>query len=251
MAACGRLIYFPQPLSAREAEGVRLRHPRARELALTAGDGVRLHGWLAPADLGASHGRVIYLGGNAEEVSWMLEFAGAFSGWDLVLVDYRGYGLSEGTPSESDLLRDVLAVYDHLATARAESGGRVVALGRSLGAAVAVHLASRRPLDGVILVAPFDSVAAVARDAFPFLPVSWLLGNPYDSAAIAPSITTPMRMVLAGRDEVIAPERSRRLLEAWGGPKQAVTVAGAGHNDLQGYPAYWQAIREFLAAAAR
>jgi hypothetical protein len=244
LSACERLMYFPQPLTVRAAERVRARHPAVEEIHLRADDGTRLHGWLLAQAGTDPRGRVVYFGGNAEEVSWMLDFADAFAGWDLVLVNYRGYGLSEGEPGEAALFADALAVHDHVTGA-----GRVpvVALGRSLGSAVAVYLASQRPLRGVLLVAPFDTAAAVARDAFPFLPGRLLLGDVYDSLARAPGITTPLAVVIAGEDEVVAPARSHRLADAWAGPREVATVPGAGHNDLQGHAAYWRAIRGFLA----
>jgi hypothetical protein len=109
-------------------------------------------------------------------------------------------------------------------------------------------LASRRPLVGVILVSPFDSLTAVAQEAYPFLPARWILGSFYDSAAIARGLGLPLQMIVADRDAVISAERSRRLYDAWGGPKRELTIAGAGHNDIHLHPAYWEAIQGFLAA---
>jgi hypothetical protein len=191
---------------------------------------------------------VIYFGGNAEEVSWMLDRLDAFAGWDLALVNYRGYGRSGGEPSERALLADAVTVYDQLAQRPDIDAARVVAMGRSLGSGVATHLASRRPLVGVILVSPFDSLTAVAQEAYPFLPARWILGSLYDSAAIARGLGLPLQMIVADRDEVISAERSRRLYDAWGGPKRELTIAGAGHNDIHLHPAYWEAIQGFLAA---
>ncbi|MBK7542781.1 MAG: hypothetical protein IPI57_13625 [Candidatus Competibacteraceae bacterium] len=85
-------------------------------------------------------------------------------------------------------------------------------------AGVASYLAGQRPVRGVLLVTPFDSITEVARGLYP-LPVRWVLGDLYDSAALAPKLTTPLRMIVAGRDEVIAGRHSQRLFEVWGGPK--------------------------------
>jgi len=247
LAACEGLIYHPQPMTQREAQVVRARHPQVEELRVVAADGVHLRGWVARDPGPAPRTLVIYFGGNAEEVSWMLDFRGAFTGWDLALVNYRGYGLSEGRPSERALFADAVTIHDHLAGTRGAQAGPVVAFGRSLGSAVAVHLASRRPLRGVILVAPFDSVGAVARGVVPFLPTGLLLGEVFDSLALAPSVTAPLGMIVAERDEVIPNEHSTRLFDAWAGPKERVTIRGAGHNDLQSYRGYWRAIEDFLA----
>lgn len=252
LTGCEDLVYFPARLQAEQAQAVTARHASiAEQLHVSAADGVPLRGWLARAPGSAPHPLVIYFGGNAEEVSWMLDHLDAFAGWDLALVNYRGYGRSGGQPSEQALLSDAVALYDHLTQRPDIDPARVVAMGRSLGSGVATYLASRRPLVGVILVSPFDSITAVAEGAYPMLPVRWLLGTRYDSAEIAPRLSMPLQMIVAERDEVIVPERSRRLYEVWGGPKQTVTIIAAGHNDLHLRPAYWQAIRDFLAAGAR
>lgn len=240
------LIYFPQPLDPLVRQGILARHPRAKEVSLAAADGVRLHGWHLPAGASSARPLAIYFGGNAEEVSWMLEFAQVFAGWDLALINYRGYGSSAGKPSEKALLRDSLTIYDHFVRQPGVDSVRVVVVGRSLGSGVATYLASQRSMRGVLLIAPFDSITEVAQNFYPFLPVRLMLGNLYDSAALAPSITAPLRMIVASRDEIIPARHSRRLFDVWGGPKEMVTIAGAGHNDLQQHREYWQAIRDFL-----
>lgn len=240
------LIYFPQPLDPLGRQGILARHPRAIEVSLAAADGVRLHGWHLPAGAGPARPLAIYFGGNAEEVSWMLEFAQIFAGWDLALINYRGYGSSAGKPSEKALLRDALTVYDHFVRRSGVDSARVVVIGRSLGSGVATYLASQRSVRGVLLIAPFDSITEVAQNFYPFLPVRLMLGNLYDSAALAPSIAAPLRMIVASRDEIIPVRHSRRLFDVWCGPKDMVTIAGAGHNDLQQHREYWQAIRDFL-----
>ncbi|MBK7542440.1 MAG: alpha/beta hydrolase [Candidatus Competibacteraceae bacterium] len=246
LAAGERLVYFPRPLGPSEGQAVLSRHPQAIEVTVPTADGVRLHGWQLPGGDGPARPLVLYFGGNAEEVSWMLEFGTVFTGWDLVLLNYRGYGLSAGNPSQRALLADALTIYDHFTRQPNIDGGRVVVVGRSLGSGVASYLASQRPVRGVLLVTPFDSITEVARGLYPFLPVRWVLGDLYDSAALAPKLTTPLRMIVAGRDEVIAGRHSQRLFEVWGGPKDLVMIANAGHNDVRGYREYWQAIRDFL-----
>src|SRR5690606_12067614 len=114
---------------------------------------------------------VIYFGGNAEEVSWMLEEAPRRApgvGW--LLVDYRGYGSSGGSPSEKALVEDAFRWYDRFA-----AGRKAYVFGRSLGSGVAVQLAARRPVAGVILIAPFDSLVEMGRHYYPVLPVDLLL----------------------------------------------------------------------------
>ncbi|MCZ7562580.1 MAG: alpha/beta fold hydrolase [Burkholderiales bacterium] len=214
-------------------------------------DGVALRGWLARGSGPGPRPLALYFGGNAEEVSWMLGERDRFGAWSLALVNYRGYGASEGHPREAALLDDALAVYDHLVARAHVDRRRIVAIGRSLGSGVATHLAAHRPLAGVVLVAPFDSITAVGQRHYPFLPVRLIVGTRYDALAHAPRLRLPLRMITAERDRIIPAEHSARLFDAWGGPKHAVIVSGAGHNDLQERPAYWSAIGGFLADRMR
>jgi len=243
LPACEELVYYPVPITSAQDAAIRARHPQAQPLEIMAADGVALRGWLLPGSR-PDRPLALYFGGNAEEVSWLLDHAEAFADWDVVLVNYRGYGRSDGRPSERGLLADALAIHDHLVTAGTPR--RVAVVGRSLGAAVATHVASRRPVTCVLLITPFDSAGAVGRDALPFVPVSWLIGNVYDAAALAPGIRAPLRVIVASRDEIVARDRSQRLFDTWGGPKEWVTVEGAGHNDIQSHRGYWDAIRAFL-----
>jgi len=190
---------------------------------------------------------VLYFGGNAEEVSWMIEAAraeGAGASW--LLVDYRGYGQSEGSPSEKALVADALAWYDHAAKLPGVDPKRIYAFGRSLGGGVAVALAAERPLAGLILVTPFDSLAAVAKRYYWYLPVDWMLKHRFDAIARAPQLKAPLLCLIAERDEVIPAVHAERLYEAWGGAKRKVVLAEAGHNTTDAHPMFWPAIRAFL-----
>ena len=151
---------------------------------------------------------------------------------------------SAGTPSEAALTADAVLWHDY---AKEKLGARrIIAFGRSLGSGVAVQLAAARPLEAVILVAPFDSLTSVGQRHYPFLPVSWLLKHPFDSLALAPTIAAPLLCLVAERDEIIPVVHSKRLYEAWKGPRRWVELQGAGHNSTDDAPAFWQAIREFL-----
>ena len=235
-----RLLFHPQPAPENARTQIEQSFPGAASVFVPARDGTRLHAWHFKGSP-----LVLYFGGNAEEVSWMLRRAAQQapgSGW--LLVDYRGYGFSAGSPSEEALTADALGWYDY---ARQELGAqRIIAFGRSLGSGVAVQLAAARSLDGVILVTPFDSLTNVARHHYPYLPVSWMLKHPFDSVSRAPAVTAPLLCLAAERDQVIPPVHARRLFDAWRGPKRWVELRGAGHNSTDDVPAFWQAIREFL-----
>ena len=247
LAGCEDLVYFPQPLPRGAHDAITARHARVEDLRFTRPDGATLRGWLAQATGAAPRPLMLYFGGNAEEISWMLDRRGAFAGWNLALVNYRGYGASTGTPREGELYADAVAEFDALAARSDVDRTRIVAVGRSLGSGVATYLASQRPLAGVVLIAPFDSITAVGQRHYPFIPVRLIMGNRYDSLARAPAIRTPLLVITAERDAVIPAPHSRRLLDAWGGAKQHVVIPAAGHNDLQESPAFWGAIGAFLA----
>jgi pimeloyl-ACP methyl ester carboxylesterase len=235
-----RLIFFPQPLSVAPPPS-----DRVEEIRHTSADGTRLHGWLVKAQASRAP-LLIYYGGNAEEVSWMLVASTQFSGWSLLLMNYRGYGLSEGRPGEAALLSDALELYDAAAARPDVDPGRIALMGRSLGSGVAVHVAARRPVRGLVLVSPYDSLAALARRHYPFLPAAALLRHRFDSLSLAPRIGAPLMCVVASRDSIIPVEHSRRLFQAWAGPRRWHEIAGAGHNDLSERPEYWETIARFL-----
>ena len=235
-----KLVFMPQPVSEDRRAQIKNRISSVEEIFLEAEDGAKLHAWHVKGEP-----LVLYFGGNAEEVSWMLEegprrLPGA--GW--LLVDYRGYGASEGSPSEKALSADALLWYDHAA----KLSRKIFLFGRSLGSGVAVHVASARPVAGVVAIAPYDSLPAVGQHHYPFLPVSMLLRHRFDSGALAPQIKAPLLCLVAERDEVIPTARSRALYEAWGGEKRWVELPGARHNSTDSAPQFWDGIREFIKA---
>jgi pimeloyl-ACP methyl ester carboxylesterase len=216
-----------------------------------AADGVPLSGWF----ISSSPERaplLIYFGGNAEDVSWLVGMADRFAGHSLLLVNYRGYGGSGGRPGESALFADALLAYDYAKQRGDVDASRIVAMGRSLGSGVAVHLAAHRPLAGMILVSPYDSVRALAQSIYPWLPVRLLLRHPFDSLSRAGALAVPLLCLVAGNDGVIPPAHSRRLFDAWGGrDKRWVEVPGAGHDEVSGEPVYWDEIASFLGRFSR
>jgi pimeloyl-ACP methyl ester carboxylesterase len=230
------LIFHPQRLEESRRATLASR-PGVESVFIDAAGGVRLHAWYVKGDP-----LVIYFGGNAEEVSWMLDDAARRApgvGW--LLVDYRGYGSSAGSPSEKALVSDALQWYD-----RFKRVERIYVFGRSLGSGVAVQLAAERPVAGVMLVAPFDSLVEVGKRHYPFLPVNWLLKHRFDSAAHAPKMKTRLLCIVATQDEIIPAEHARRLYDVWGGPKQWVGLEGAGHNSTDNAANYWPSIARFL-----
>ena len=240
------LIFLSPPLADGDRHTVRLL-PGTTEIRITAHDGTELHGWLRhTAEEARRRGLVIYFGGNAEEVSGQMHDAPMLAPWSLAAINYRGFGLSEGRPGEDVLTADALAIHDRLAKREDVDPERIVLFGRSLGGGVAVQLAASRPVRAVVLVSPFDSLQSIARKQYPIVPVSLLLKHPFDSLALAPGIAAPLLAMAGEDDRLIPPEYSRRLHDAWAGPRQWVLVPDADHNDIHTRPGYWPAIREFL-----
>ena len=234
-----RLLFHPKRLDDSHRAEVKTRHPAVAEVFLDV-EGIRLHAWHVRGPAGAP--LLVYFGGNAEEVSWMVGEAAATPGVSWLLTDYRGYGLSEGSPGEAELVSDALRWFDRFAP----DAKRVIAFGRSLGSGVAVQLAAARPVESLILVTPYDSITSVAKRYYPYLPVELLLKNRFDSITRAPGLKQPLLCLIAGSDGVIPPEHAERLFEAWGGPKRKLVLAEAGHNSISAHPQFWPSIREFL-----
>jgi pimeloyl-ACP methyl ester carboxylesterase len=189
---------------------------------------------------------VIYFGGNGEDVAANIpDFSRALPDRAVFLVNYRGYAGNPGTPSESAFILDAQAVYDVLKS-RYE---QIAVMGRSLGSGVATALAATRPVQKLILVTPYDSLANVAADHYWWAPVRWLIKDHYDSARRIHDIQVPVLVLIAARDEVIFRARSDALVAAIPpGMRHVRIVDNATHNDIGVYGEYLDSIRAFLAA---
>jgi pimeloyl-ACP methyl ester carboxylesterase len=246
-----KLIFYPQKgITAAAVDGGRYASRYQGDEIRLARQGLTLHGWLVEKST-APENLLIYYGGNAEEVSLNLGDLDRLPVDALFLMNYRGYGLSEGKPSETDLVTDAVWLLDTIVERLGLSPTHVLLMGRSLGTGVAVQVAARRPVAGLILVTPFDSLVSVARRHYPFLPARWLLKHRFASLDLAPARTQPALMLVAGSDEIIPNACSRRLAEAWGGDAIEETISGAGHNDIHLMPRYWEAIGAFVDSLIR
>ncbi len=224
---------------------IREKFPQA-EIWLTTPDNVLLHGWFHNPTGITKPPVLIYFGGNAEDISGQLFEIEHLKGWARVFINYRGYGLSQGNPTQENLFNDALTIYDNISRRDDVDSSRIVVMGRSLGTGVAVYLASQRPVRGVILVSPYDSIRNVAQRVYPFAPIELLLKHPFDSAAIAPSVKMPMLALIAAQDSTIPPIHSKHLIEKWGGKVIQKTFGNADHNTIQLADGYWAAVQLFL-----
>ena len=240
------LIFQPKPLAEESRDFIARNVSEARELQVVTTDELTLHGWLRQPTATSESPLAIYFGGNAEEISWMVDMTGQFSPWSIALFNYRGYGLSEGKPSEVKLFEDALTLYDNMVAREDIDASRIVAFGRSLGSGVAVHLAANRPVRAVVLVSPYDSLTSVAQNIYPWVPVRWLIRHPFDSLSLAPTIKAPLLTLVASEDVTIPPDHSRRLYDAWAGPKQWVLIEGENHDTIAAAYEYWKSIGDYL-----
>ena len=165
----------------------------------------------------------------------------------LVALNYRGYGTSAGKPSAAHLLADGLELFDFVAARDDVDRTSITVFGRSLGTAVATHVASQRPVSRAILVSPYDSLAAVGARHYPFLPVSLLLRHRFAPIEEAPRCRAALLAIVAERDSIIPIAHSRALYDAWAGPKEWVAVPRADHNSLGATREFWNAVAAFLA----
>jgi hypothetical protein len=223
------------------------------EVYFVASDGVRLHGWFVP---GRQDLIWLWFHGNAGNISHRLDNLKLLHdelGVSVFLFDYRGYGRSQGRPSEEGTYRDAEAALAYLRSRGDVDAKRIVYFGRSLGAGVAVELAAREPPLALILESPFPSIPALARHLYPFLPIGALLRTKYDSLEKIDKVKAPLLVLHGDRDEIVPLQAGRSLFEAAREPKQFHAIRGAGHNDtyLVGGAEYLQVLRRFLDSLGR
>ena len=213
------LIYFPHPVTDSGFANTTLMTLPMNE--------TEVHVSVLP---GEGTGAVIYFGGNAENVTYSVpDLATSLPDQALYLMHYRGFGGSGGKPTESGLFADALALFDKAQDKHED----ITVVGRSLGSGVATYVASQRPVTRLVLVTPFDSILALARQQFAWLPVQWLLQDKFESSVYAPTITAPTLLIVAEHDEIIPLSSTKALLEFFQpGVAELKTIAGAGHNTI-------------------
>jgi pimeloyl-ACP methyl ester carboxylesterase len=205
-------------------------------------DGIGHQGWLLNQ---GKEKTVLYYGGNAEDLAGHCETFSENFDANVLMMNYRGYGQSEGKPGETELIADGIAMYDLFREETGTPVENIFLMGRSLGTGVAVQVAAARPAAGVILATPYEGIYEIARFQYPWLPIRYMLRHTFRSADHAPNIRTPVLVLLAEHDEVIPIESGRRLGDLWGGPKEIVTLP-MGHMDIHEHPGYFEAINRFV-----
>ncbi len=218
------------------------------QVSTDTADGNTLHGiHIPPAAPATSRTLILGFGGNAWNGSDVASYLHQiFPEADVVAFHYRGYRPSTGTPSAKALLADAPLVHD-FAVEKVKSD-RTVAVGFSIGSGVAASLAGRRPLDGLILVTPFDSLKTAAADLFPWLPIGPFFEHEMNTATYLKDAQVPVALIAGEYDTLIRPARTEALREQVPNLVFNRTIEGAGHNDIYHRPEFQQALREALAA---
>ena len=248
------LIYFPERELLVTPADVGLEYS---DVYLTTADGLRIHAWHVP---GESDTTLLWMHGNAGNISHRVDNIAVLNsqtGLGVLIVDYRGYGLSDGSPSEKGLYLDAEAAFDHLVTERGlDSAQDIVLFGRSLGVGVASEMATRHAVRCVILESGFTSIIGMARATRP----DWLayvlmplIRARYDTLSKMARIQSPVMIVHGDRDEIVPFQMAEQLFEAASEPKRFHAIRGATHNDVyeRGGAAYFRALREFVSNPTR
>lgn len=207
---------------------------RFEDAIFHSADGTRLHGWFFDQPQARCH--LLYCHGNADFVPNLGIYADALRHrfrCSVFIFDYRGYGKSQGRPNEAGILADGHAARQWLCERTGAALDGIVLMGRSLGGAVAVELASQGGAGALTLENTFTSIPDVAAKLFPFFPVRWLLNTQLNSLAKIGDYSGPLFISHGDADELVSCEHGQLLYEAATGPKQLFTVVGGRHNDPQ------------------
>ncbi len=239
----GSMIFFPDPALVATPRDLGLEY---EDVDLSVAGGGRTHGWLIP---GRTDTVILWFHGNAGNISHRLDNIRVLHdlvGAGIMIVDYGGYGRSDGAPSEERMYADARAALQYLRD-RGVAREDTVYFGRSLGSAVALDLAAEHPPAKLILETPFESLRAMAGALVPAT-LAKLVPQRFDNLSKIGKIRCPVLFLHGDRDEIVPYEHSRTLFEAAPEPKKHYRIPGATHNDtyIVGGEAYFAEIREFI-----
>ena len=200
------------------------------EVYFKTADGLQLHGWFIPDE--KPRATVLFSHGNAGNISYRIEIIQMLKQLRLnvFIFGYRGYGKSQGRPSEKGLYLDALAAYEYLHKQRGITPEKIVLYGRSIGANVAINLASKVPAAGLIIEAGFSSAYDMGRRLFPYLPIKWIITIRYAAESDIKNVFSPKLIIHSRDDEIIPFELGKKLFAAAPEPKRFYQIQGS-HNE--------------------
>lgn len=239
-----QMVYHPQSKIFATPAEVGLQYGDVR---FHTEDGISLHGWLVPAD--SSTLTVLYFHGNAGNISGRLETIQLLHqlGLNVFIFDYRGYGKSEGKPTEEGTYKDAAAAWRYLVDERKVAESNIIVMGRSLGGAVAAWLAARHDPAAAIIESTFTSAADLGADIYPWLPVRWMLKYEYRTLEYIKEIDAPVFMAHSRDDRVVPFQHGRTLFEEANEPKTFVELRGSHASAfLETGEKYREELKQFL-----
>jgi fermentation-respiration switch protein FrsA (DUF1100 family) len=217
------------------------------DVMLATSDGVRINGWYVPAP--EARGTLLFFHGNAGNISHRMDSINIFYdlGFSVFIVDYRGYGRSEGRPSISGVTEDAIAAWKYLTDERGILPDKIVVFGRSIGGAVAMQLMRHAKPRALILESTFSSLPEMVRVPFLVPAVRFIIGDVFNSAEIASSLTVPTLCLHSPDDNIVPYSLGRRLYESVAGEKTFVELNG-DHNTgfLESFYTYRSALDKFF-----
>ena len=221
-----RLVYFPEKQLSNTPDVIGLDYAT---VSIPVGNGETLHGWWMSVQ--DAKGTVLFFHGNAGNISHRINYLTMFKrlGYNTLLFDYRGYGQSSGTPSESGMYQDALAAWHYLIGTKEIAPERIVLFGESLGGAVASWLAAREKPGLLVLASTFTSVPELGAEIYPFLPVRWISRFEYNTLASLQAVSCPVFIAHSPQDEIIPFRHGQRLFQVAPEPKQFLPLEGS-HN---------------------
>lgn len=190
---------------------------------------------------GAGAGLILYFGGNADDATRFVVYTKELQGYDVIAFNYRGYVGSSGTPSEEALFEDALKIYDTYA-----KGRKVVVIGRSLGTGVATYLASKRVVDGLVLLTPYDSILSLAKLKYPFFPIDLLLKNKFETVNYLPLVKAKIAIIEVENDVTIPRYHLEKLLEAMPSKPLHIILSNTTHGKILEHPAFTKELQTIL-----
>ena len=239
-----KMVFFPGKRLGDTPEAAGLQY---EDVYLVTDDDIKIHGWYVPHP--DAQATLLFFHGNAGNLSHRLESISIFHdiGLAVFIIDYRGYGRSEGRPTERGTYRDAMAAWNYLVGERRLRPDEIIVFGRSLGGAVAAALAAKVTPAAVILESTFTSIKDLGKHYYPYLPVSWIARIHYPVDEYITSFKCPVLVIHSDRDEVVPARLGQRLFDSAPEPKMFLPVSGDHNNGfLLSRDVYVKGIQRFL-----